>query len=180
MKTTDTIRATTILGLRHKNKVVLGGDGQVSFGDTVMKNNAVKIHKIHNDSILVGLAGTAADGLTLLERFEGKLDEYNGNLLRSAVELAKDWRTDRYLRRLEALLVSLDAERALIISGTGDVIEPDDGIVSIGSGGSYALAAARALTKHSKLDVRQIVEQSLQIAASICIFTNNNIKIEEL
>ncbi|MBI4551738.1 MAG: ATP-dependent protease subunit HslV [Candidatus Latescibacteria bacterium] len=172
--------STTIIGLRDKKKVVLGGDGQVSFGDTVMKHNANKVRRMYGDQLLAGFAGAAADGLALFTRFETKLDEFHGNLLRSVVEFAKDWRSDRYLRRLEALLVVLDAQHSFIISGTGDIIEPDDGIVAVGSGGPYALAAARALLKHSTLDARTIVEESLRIAAAICVFTNDHLTIEEL
>lgn len=174
------LHSTTIIGLRDKKKVVLGGDGQVSFGDTVMKQNANKIRRLYGDQILAGFAGAASDGLTLFARFEAKLDELNGNLVRAVVEFAKDWRSDRYLRRLEALLVVLDAQHSFLISGTGDIIESDDGIVAIGSGGPYALAAARALLKHSTLDARAIVEESLRIAASICVFTNECLTIEEI
>lgn len=174
------IRSTTIIGLRDDRKVVLGGDGQVSFGDTVMKQHANKVRRMYDDQILAGFAGSAADGLTLFTRFEAKLDEFRGNLVRSVVEFAKDWRSDRYLRRLEALLVVLDAEHSFVISGSGDIIEPDDGIAAIGSGAPYALAAARALLKHSSLDARAIVEESLLIAASICVFTNTELTIEEL
>lgn len=174
------IRSTTIIGLRDKKTVVLGGDGQVSFGDTVMKSQAKKIRRMYEGQILAGFAGAAADGLTLFASFEAKLDEFNGNLVRSVVEFAKDWRSDRYLRRLEALLVVLDAEHSFIISGTGDIIEPDDGIAAIGSGAPYALAAARALLAHSSLNARTIVEESLHIAASICVFTNDELTIEEL
>jgi ATP-dependent HslUV protease subunit HslV len=173
-------RSTTILGLRDSKKVVLGGDGQISFGDTIMKQTASKIRRMYGDQILAGFAGAAADGLTLFARFESKLDEFRGNLVRSVIEFTKDWRSDRYLRRLEALLVVLDAQHAFVISGSGDIIEPDDGIVAIGSGGPYALAAARALMSHSSLDARRIVEESLQIAASICVFTNTCLTIEEL
>jgi len=173
-------RGTTIIGVRHKGRVAMAGDGQVTFNETVLKHNAKKLRKLYNDTILAGFAGSAADALTLFERFEGKLEEFSGNLPRAAVQLAKDWRTDKYLRRLEALLAVMDPKHGLIISGTGEVIEPDDGIVSIGSGGPYALAAARALLKHSDLDARAIVGDSMKIAASICIYTNDRIDIETL
>jgi ATP-dependent HslUV protease subunit HslV len=173
-------RATTIIGVRHKGKVALGGDGQVTFQETVMKHNANKIRKLHNDTVLAGFAGAAADAITLFERFEAKLEQFSGNLPKAAVQLAKDWRTDKYLRRLEALLAVMDRRHGLLISGTGEVIEPDDGIVAIGSGGAYALAAARALLKHSDLDARSVVRESMKIAASICVYTNDRILIEEL
>jgi ATP-dependent HslUV protease subunit HslV len=172
--------STTIIGLRHKGSVVIGCDGQVTTGETVMKRTARKIRKIYNDRILTGFAGSTADALTLFERFESKLEEFRGNLPRSVVELAKDWRQDKVLRRLEALLAILDREHAYVVSGSGDVIEPDDGIVAIGSGGPYALAACRGLVNHSALSAREIVEQSIKIAASICIYTNTEIHIEEL
>jgi ATP-dependent HslUV protease subunit HslV len=174
------IRSTTILGVRRDGRVALGGDGQVSVGNMVVKQGARKVRRLHRDAILVGFAGSAADALTLFEKLEGKLDEYRGNLPRAAVELAKEWRMDRALRRLEALLAAMDREHAFIISGTGDVIEPDDGIVSLGSGGGFALAAARALIASTDLPARGIVERSLQIAADICVFTNRNLQIEEL
>jgi len=173
-------RATTIIGLRRKGRVALGGDGQVTLHDTVMKHNANKLRRLYNDTILAGFAGTAADAITLFERFEEKLEQFSGNLPKAAVQLAKDWRTDKYLRRLEALLAVMDRKHGLIISGTGEVIEPDDGIVTIGSGGPYALAAARALLKHSDLDARSVVRESMKIAASISIYTNERIIIEEL
>ena len=172
--------STTIIGLTHKGKTAMGGDGQVTLDDTIVKSTAVKIRRMYEDKILVGFAGAAADAFTLFERFESKLSEYNGNLSRSAVELAKDWRTDKYLRRLEALLACTDGSTSLIISGNGDIIEPEDKIIAVGSGGNYALAAARALTQNSKLSAVQIVRKSLEIASSICIYTNNNITIEEL
>ncbi len=171
---------TTIIGIRHKGKMAMGGDGQVTLGDTIVKHHSRKVRKIHEDSILVGFAGSAADAFTLSEWFEKKLEQYQGNLDRAAVELAKEWRSDRYLRRLEALLGVIAKERSLVISGQGDVIEPDDGIIAIGSGGSYALAAARALMKYSKLQAKEIVEESLRITAGICIFTNMEFNIEEL
>jgi len=173
-------RATTILAVRRDGGVALAGDGQVTFGETIMKQKAAKIRRLYHDRVLVGFAGATADAFTLFERFEKKLDEYNGNLVRSAVELAKDWRMDRSLRRLEALLVAVDREHSLIISGNGDVIEPDDGLTAIGSGGPYALAAARALLKHTGLTARQIAEEAMVISAGICIYTNENIVIEEL
>jgi len=160
--------------------VVMAGDGQVTLGQTVMKRNARKVRKIYNDSVLTGFAGATADAFTLFERFEAKLDAYRGNLPRAAVELAKDWRTDRMLRRLEALLAIADRENSLILSGTGDVIEPEDGIIAIGSGGPYAQAAARALIENSPLEARAIVEKAMGIAADICIYTNNQIIIEEI
>ncbi len=174
------IHATTIIGLRHNGHVAIGGDGQVTIGNTVMKQKTNKIRRLYNDSVLVGFAGSAADAFSLLERFEEKLEQYQGQLTRAAVELAKLWRTDKYLRQLEALLAVLDKDHALIISGTGDVIEPDDGIVAVGSGGSYALAAARILTKHTKMNAKEIVQESLDAASDICIYTNKNFTIEEL
>jgi len=174
------VRSTTILGIRHKNAVAMAGDGQVTFGDTILKTGARKIRKMYDNSILVGFAGSAADALTLFEKFEAKLEQYRGNLSRSVVELAKDWRTDRYLRRLEAQLAVMDKQFSFLVSGTGDVIEPDDTIVALGSGGPYALAAARALVNHTKLNAREIVEHAMKIAGSICIYTNTNIIIEEL
>ena len=174
------IHATTIIGLRHNGQVAIGGDGQVTLGNTVMKQKTNKIRRLYNNSVLVGFAGSAADAFSLLERFEEKLEQYQGQLARAAVELAKLWRTDKYLRQLEALLAVLDKEHALIISGTGDVIEPDDGIVAVGSGGSYALAAARILTKHTNMSAKEIVQESLNAASDICIYTNKNFTIEEL
>lgn len=174
------IRSTTILSVRHHGKVAVAGDGQVTFGDMVMKHGATKVRRLYHNKVIAGFAGAAADAFALRERLESKLDEFRGDLRRSAVELAKDWRTDRILRRLEALLIVVDKDNSFIISGTGDVIEPDDGILAIGSGGSYALAAARALVKHSTLSAREIVEESMKIASAICIYTNTNIVIEEL
>ena len=175
------VHGTTILGVRSGGKVALGGDGQVTFGETVVKHGARKVRRMYNNSVLAGFAGAAADAYTLLERFEGKLDELSGNLQRAAVELAKDWRTDRYLRRLEALLAVMDRSTSLIISGEGDVIEPDDGIIALGSGGPYALAAARALTDvMPDLEACTVVEKALKITASICVFTNDTFIIEEL
>ncbi|MDZ7330602.1 MAG: ATP-dependent protease subunit HslV [candidate division KSB1 bacterium] len=173
-------RSTTILGIRHKGKAAMAGDGQVTFGDTILKTSARKIRKMYDDTILVGFAGAAADALTLFDKFDAKLEQYKGNLPRAVVELAKEWRTDRYLRRLEAQLAVMDKNHSFLVSGTGDVIEPDDSILALGSGGPYALAAARALIKHTKLSAREIVQEAMQIAGSICIYTNTNIVIEEL
>jgi len=174
------LRSTTILAVRHQGHVVLGGDGQVTLGQTVLKHNAVKVRRLYQDRVLAGFAGAGADAITLFERFEQKLQHVNGNLRRAAVELAKDWRTDRMLRRLEALMIVADKDALLIVSGTGDVIEPEDGIAAIGSGGNYAVAAARALVHHSTLGARQIVEESMRIAAAICVYTNERLTIEEL
>lgn len=176
----EQFRGTTILSVRKNGKVVIGGDGQVSLGDTVMKGNARKVRRLYDGKVLAGFAGGTADAFTLSERFEAKLEEHQGNLLRSAVELAKDWRTDRMLRRLEAMLCVADEEASYIISGNGDVIEPEDNIMAIGSGGSYAKAAAIALKAHSELDAKEIVEKALGIAADICIYTNRSLTIEEL
>lgn len=173
-------RGTTIIGVRHKGKVALAGDGQVTLGQTVMKHGARKLRKLYKDQVLAGFAGATADAFTLFERFENKLEQFHGNLLRASVELAKDWRTDRMLRRLEALLIALDNEQSLIISGNGDIVEPDDGIIAIGTGGPYALAAARALVKYSNLQAKEIALEAMKIAASICIFTNESITLEEL
>ncbi len=175
-----TMHATTILGMNYKGKAVIGGDGQVTVKDTVIKEKARKIRKLHDGKVLAGFAGSVADAFTLFERFEERLKESNGNLMKAAVELAKEWRTDKYLRRLEALLAVLDMENTLLISGNGEVIEPDNKVIAIGSGGSYALAAATALMKHSELEARAIVEESLKIASKICIYTNAEISIEEL
>ena len=181
MKALDvSVHATTIVCVRHKGKVALAGDGQVSIGQTIVKHGARKVRKMYHDRVLAGFAGTVADAFTLFSKFEAKLEEYRGNLPRSAVELAKEWRTDRILRRLEAFLAVADQESSFIISGTGEVIEPDDGIIGIGSGGPYALAAARALIANSSLDARQIVEEAMRIAAKICIYTNDQIAVEEL
>ncbi len=174
------IRSTTILTVRRGNQVVMGGDGQVSFGPTVMKANAVKVRRLYEDSVLAGFAGSTADAFTLFERFEGQLERYSGNLTRAAVELAKDWRSDRALRRLEAMLAVAGREASLIVNGTGDVIEPEEGLIGIGSGGPFALAAARALLGDTDLDARLIVERSLSIAADICVYTNRNTCIEQL
>ena len=171
---------TTILAVRHRDHAVLAGDGQVTFGETIVKQSARKIRRLYNDKILAGFAGSAADSFALFSRFESKLEQYRGNLERSAVELAKDWRTDRVLRRLEAMLIVLDKSSMFLLSGTGDLIEPDDGVLGIGSGGPYALAAAKALVQHTDLDARAIAEHAMVVAASICIFTNQTISIEEL
>ncbi len=173
-------RGTTILSVRRDGKVVIGGDGQVSMGDTIMKGNARKVRRLYDDKVIAGFAGGTADAFTLFERFEGKLEKYSGNLVRAAVELAKDWRTDKILRRLEALLCIADAKASLIISGNGDVIEPEESLMAIGSGGQYAKAAARALIDHSSLPANDIVTKSLGIAADICVYTNHNFVIEEL
>ena len=176
----DQYRGTTILSVRRNGRVVVGGDGQVSMGNTVMKGNARKVRTLYHGKVLAGFAGGTADAFTLFERFEAKLEKHQGHLVRSAVELAKDWRTDRMLRRLEALLVVADVEASLIITGNGDVIEPEDSLMAIGSGGPYAQAAARAMLDTTELDARAIVEKGLNIAASICVFTNHNLTLEEL
>lgn len=173
-------KGTTICCVRHNSQVALAGDGQVSLGNTVMKHGARKIRRLYQDQILAGFAGSTADAFTLFEKFEAKLQEFRGNLSRAAVALAKDWRTDKVLRRLEALLIVADKDLSLVISGAGDVIEPDDGVAAIGSGGSFALAAARALVAHSDLEAEQIVKEALHIAANICIYTNDNISVEVL
>jgi ATP-dependent HslUV protease subunit HslV len=172
--------STTILAVRHRDHAVLAGDGQVTFGQTVVKHGAKKIRRLYNDRVLAGFAGSAADSFALFSRFEAKLEQYRGNLERSAVELAKDWRSDRILRRLEAMLVVMDTESTYLLSGNGDLIEPDDGIVAIGSGGAYALAAAKALAQHTVLDARGIAEQAMHIAAGICIYSNDSLTIEVL
>jgi ATP-dependent HslUV protease subunit HslV len=173
-------QGTTILALRHRGKVVVIGDGQVSLGQTVMKRSARKVRKLHHDRVIAGFAGATADAFTLFEKFEAKLEQYAGNLKRAAVELAKDWRTDRILRRLEALMVVADVNDLLVVSGSGDVVEPDDGIIAIGSGGNYALAAARVLVKHTQLDARTIAEEAMRVAAEICVYTNDQFSFEEL
>lgn len=178
--TDDRMRGTTVLSIRHRGAVVLAGDGQVTLGNTIIKHQARKIRRLHNGKVLTGFAGATADAFTLFEKLEEKIERYKGNLVRSAVELAKDWRTDKMLRRLEALLVAADAQNSLLISGSGDVIEPDDGLIAIGSGGPYALSAARALVAHSSLSAREIAESALAIAASICVYTNENIIVESL
>ena len=173
--------ATTIVAVRHNGKAAIAGDGQVTFGgNTIMKHNAKKVRRLYHGKVLAGFAGSVADAFTLFTKFEGKLEEFNGNMMRAAVELAKDWRMDRVLRRLEALLIVLDPTHILIISGNGEVIEPDDNVTAIGSGGPYALAAARALVRHSGLEAAGIARESLTIASEICVFTNNNIVVEEL
>lgn len=177
---TEKIKSTTIIGIVHNGEAALGGDGQVSFGNTIMKHNAMKIRKIANGKVLCGFAGATADAFTLVERFEDKLEQYRGNVNRSAVELAKEWRSDKYLRKLEAMLAVVAEGNAIIISGNGDVIEPDDKIVAIGSGGMYALAAARMLKKYSKLSAKEMVSESLQIASEICIYTNDKINVETI
>ena len=174
------IHSTTILAVRHRDHAVLAGDGQVTFGQTIVKQSAKKIRRLYNDRILAGFAGSAADSFALFARFESKLEQFRGNLERSAVELAKDWRSDRVLRRLEAMLVVLDKTSTFLLSGNGDLIEPDDGIVAIGSGGPYALAAAKALAANTSLDARAIAEKAMAIAGDICIYTNANIVLEEL
>ena len=174
------LHGTTILAVRRNGKTAIAGDGQVTVGATVMKHNAKKVRKMYNDKILAGFAGATADAFTLFEKFEAKLEQYHGNLTRAAVELAKDWRTDKILRRLEALMIVSDAERSFVLSGNGDVIEPENGIAAIGSGGPYALAAARALVDHTALDARKVAEEAMKIAADICIYTNREISIEEL
>ena len=176
----EQFKGTTIVSLRRNGKIALGGDGQVSLGNTIMKGNARKIRRLYNDKVIAGFAGGTADAFTLFERFETKLEQHNGQLARAAVELAKDWRTDRMLRRLEALLAVADETTSLIISGNGDVIEPEDALIAIGSGGPYAQAAARAMLENTELEAKEIVEKALQIAANICIYTNTNISIEEL
>ncbi len=176
----EQFRGTTILSVRRNNQVVVGGDGQVSLGDTIMKGNARKVRRLYHGQVLAGFAGGTADAFTLFERFEGKLETHNGNLMRSAVELAKDWRTDRMLRRLEAMLVVADKEASLVISGNGDVIQPENDIMAIGSGGAFAQSAATALLQNTELDARIIVEKALTIAAGICVYTNTNLTIEVL
>lgn len=173
-------RGTTVLSVRRNKKVVIGGDGQVSFSDTIMKGNARKVRRLYNDKVIAGFAGGTADAFTLFEYFEGKLEKHSGQLVRAAVELAKDWRTDRTLRRLEALLAVADKDASLIITGNGDVIEPEHGLIAIGSGGAYAQSAARALMENTDLGAREIAEKALNIAADTCIYTNHNLTIEEL
>ena len=172
--------ATTVLAVRHRDQTVMASDGQVTFGDTVFKQTAKKIRRLYNDRILAGFAGSAADSFALFSRFEAKLEQYRGNLERSSVELAKDWRTDRMLRRLEAMLVVMDIRVTYLLSGNGDLIEPDDGIIAIGSGGAYAMAAAKALARRTDLPAREIAEESMRIASSICIYSNDQITIESL
>jgi ATP-dependent HslUV protease subunit HslV len=174
------VRSTTILALRHRDVVVMAGDGQVTLGQAVVKRGARKVRRLRNGQVLAGFAGASADAFTLFDKFEAKLEQYNGNLTRAAVELAKDWRSDRVLRRLEALLLTANRESMLVISGSGDVIEPDEPVIAIGSGGNYALAAARALMAHSSLDARGIAAEAMRIAADICVYTNDQVSIEEL
>jgi ATP-dependent HslUV protease subunit HslV len=174
------IQATTIICVRKKGHVAIASDGQVTLGDTVIKHGAKKVRRLYNEKILAGFAGSSADSFALFARFEAKLEQFHGNLSRAAVELAKDWRTDRALRHLEAVMIVADDKQTFLISGTGDLIEPDDGIVGVGSGGSYALAAARALAKYTELSAREIAQEALQIAGKICIYTNENISIEEI
>jgi ATP-dependent HslUV protease subunit HslV len=176
----DAIHGTTILAVRHRGKVVIAGDGQVSLGQTVVKRSARKVRRLYQGKVLAGFAGGTADALTLFEKFEAKLEQYHGNLKRAAVELAKDWRSDRVLRRLEALLIVADHEASLLVTGSGDVIEPDDGLAAVGSGGNFALAAARALVGHSTLDAAAIAREAMKQAAALCVYTNDAIVIEEL
>jgi ATP-dependent HslUV protease, peptidase subunit HslV len=178
--TEEKTRSTTVLAIRRDGHVVMAGDGQVTMGETIVKHQAKKIRRLYHDRILTGFAGSTADAFTLFERLEAKLEQYNGNLKRAAVELAKDWRLDRALRRLEALLLAADRDEIFILSGTGDVIEPDDGLAAVGSGAPFALAAARALVKHTQLPIREIAEEAMEIASSICIYTNKEFTIEEL
>jgi ATP-dependent HslUV protease subunit HslV len=173
-------RSTTVLVVRKAGRVVMAGDGQVTMGETIVKHQAKKVRKLYHDKILTGFAGSTADAFTLFEKLEAKLEQYNGNLKRAAVELAKDWRLDRALRRLEALLLAADTNETFLLSGTGDVIEPDDGFAAVGSGAPFALAAARALSMHTQLSVREVAEEAMKIAASICIYTNREFTIEEL
>jgi ATP-dependent HslUV protease subunit HslV len=174
------VRSTTIIAVRHNGKVAVAGDGQVTLDMTIMKHSARKVRRLFNNQVIVGFAGATADAFTLFDRFDQKLEQFNGNLLRAAVELTKDWRTDRVLRHLEALMIAVSRDYSLIISGNGDVLESDDGVLAIGSGGPYALAAARALMKHSELDARGIAEEAMRIASGICIYTNENVTVEEL
>ena len=180
MTAREQIRATTVVAVRHRGQVAVAGDGQVSIGNTIVKAGARKVRKLYGDRVVAGFAGAAADAFTLFARFEAKLEEHRGNLSRAAVELAKDWRSDRVLRRLEALLAVADREHSFIVSGTGDVIEPDDGLIGIGSGGPYALAAARALVANSDLDAKAIAAESMRVAATICVFTNDHLTVEVL
>jgi ATP-dependent HslUV protease subunit HslV len=174
------IHATTVVSVRHRGRVAMAGDGQVSLGATIVKHTARKIRRVYHDRVLAGFAGAAADAFTLFERFEARLEEHRGNLRRAAVELAKEWRSDRVLRRLEALLAVADADASFIVSGTGEIIEPDDGVIGIGSGGPYALAAARALVGHSDLDAKAIAVEAMRVAAGICVYTNDQVTVEEL
>jgi ATP-dependent HslUV protease, peptidase subunit HslV len=180
MMAAGTLHATTVVSVRHRGGVAMAGDGQVSLGTTIVKHTARKVRRVHHDRVLAGFAGAAADAFTLFERFEARLEEYRGNLRRAAVELAKEWRSDRVLRRLEALLAVADADASFIVSGAGEVIEPDDGLIGIGSGGPFALAAARALVVHSALDAKAIAVEALRVAAGICVYTNDQVTVEEL
>lgn len=180
MKNENIIRGTTILAVRDSKSVVVAGDGQVSMGNTIMKSGARKVRRLFKDKVIVGFAGAGADAISLADRFEGKLEQHSGNLKKAVVELAKDWRTDRAMRRLEALMIAASDEATYLLSGSGDVIEPDDGVIAIGSGGLYALAAARAMIANTNLSAREIAEKSMQIAASICVFTNSELTIEEI
>ncbi|HZK11271.1 MAG TPA: ATP-dependent protease subunit HslV [Atribacterota bacterium] len=173
-------KGTTILAIKHKGETAISGDGQISMGNTIMKNNTIKIRKIYEDKVLTGFAGASADAITLFEKFETKINEFHGNLPKAVISLAKEWRTDKILRKLEAILIVADKEKIFVVSGTGDIIEPDDDIAAIGSGGPYALAAAKALVKYSKLSAYEIALESLKIAASICIYTNDKITVEKL
>ena len=174
------IRSTTILAIRHRDEVVMAGDGQVTLGQTVIKHQARKVRRLYHDKVITGFAGSTADAFTLYDRLEQKLEQYNGNLMRASVELAKDWRTDKMLRRLEAMMIAVDAKSSLLLSGSGDVIESDDGILAIGSGGSFAQAAATALVAHADLDAEQIVREAMNIAADICVYTNHNLVVEKI
>ncbi|RUM87421.1 MAG: HslU--HslV peptidase proteolytic subunit [Thermodesulfatator sp.] len=176
----DQIRGTTVIAIRHQGEVVIAADGQVTLGNTVVKQKAKKVRRLFNGKVVAGFAGATADAFTLFERLDGKIESYGGNLLRAAVELAKEWRTDKLLRRLEAMLIAADGNNTLLISGAGDVIEPDDGIIAIGSGGPYALSAAKALVSHSTLSAREIAEKALEIAADICIYTNHSFVVETI
>jgi ATP-dependent HslUV protease subunit HslV len=180
MRAAGAVHATTVLSVRHRGRVAMAGDGQVSLGPTILKHTARKVRRVHHDRVLAGFAGTAADAFTLFERFEARLEEHRGNLRRAAVELAKEWRSDRVLRRLEALLAVADPDASFLVSGTGEVIEPDDGLIGIGSGGPFALAAARALVAHSELDAKAIALEAMRVAAGICVYTNDQIVVEEL
>jgi ATP-dependent HslUV protease subunit HslV len=180
MTATGALHATTVVSVRHRGRVAMAGDGQVSLGATIVKHTARKVRRVYHDRVLAGFAGAAADAFTLFERFEARLDEHRGNLRRAAVELAKEWRSDRVLRRLEALLAVADGDASFIVSGTGEVIEPDDGLIGIGSGGPFALAAARALVAHSALDAKAIAVEAMRVAAGICVYTNDQVTVEEL
>ena len=180
MKHEESMRGTTIICIRHKGKVAIAGDGQVTLGDTVLKKKANKIRILYKGKVLAGFSGATSDAFALFSRFETKLEEYHGNLPRAAIELAKDWRLDRSLRRLEALLIVADKDNSFLISGTGDIVEPDDGIIAIGSGGAFALAAARALLKHTQLSAKDLVQEALKVSSEICIYTNDKISVEEL